>query len=212
METKRRRKIETKKTHKKLGDYVEDFLCSDSKKATAAKFVLMTLALGGIVFAGVLAPGLVAVMGDQGGKRKYAKKNLQQAIRTLKHRKLIEIVNEKNGVTRVELTNKGKKRVCEFCFETLVIKKPKKWDGKWRILMFDIPTKPAIYNNARNALREKIKELGFVQMQKSVWVYPYDCEDEILFLAEVYYVEKFIDILVAERVMHEEKFKRKFKL
>ena len=78
--------------------------------------------------------------------------------------------------------------------------------------MFDIPTKPAIYNNARNALREKIKELGFVQMQKSVWVYPYECEDEILFLAEVYYVEKFIDMLVAERVMHEEKFKCKFKL
>ncbi|MEI7621874.1 MAG: hypothetical protein WCJ51_05065 [Candidatus Moraniibacteriota bacterium] len=212
METKKFKKTEIKKTHKKLGDYVEDFLCSDSKKVTTAKFVLMTLALGGIVFAGALAPGLVTIMGEQNKKRKYVRRNLQQAIRTLKHRKLIEIVVEKNGATRVELSNAGKKRVCEFCFESLSIKKPKKWDGKWRVLMFDIPTKPAIYNNARNALREKIKELGFVQMQKSVWVYPYECEDEILFLAEVYYVEKFIDMLVAERVMHEEKFKCKFKL
>ena len=205
-------KKENNRREKTIKDFVEDFLCSDSKKATAAKFVLATVALGGIVFAGALAPGLIGALGSPRKKQKYSQKNLQETIRTLKHRKLIEIVREKDDTTRVELTNKGKKRVREFCFDSLVIEKSKKWDGKWRILMFDIPTKPKIYNNARNALRDKIKELGFVQMQKSVWVYPFECEDEILFLAETYHVEKFIDMLVAERVMHEEKFKKKFNL
>ncbi|KKQ04768.1 MAG: hypothetical protein US25_C0038G0005 [Candidatus Moranbacteria bacterium GW2011_GWE1_36_7] len=191
---------------------IEKFLNSDSKKVTAAKFLLMTLALGGIVFAGALAPGLAMMMDDPRKKRRYPKRKTQQVFSMLKHRKLIKVIKEKDGSVRVELTNKGKKRVREFCFDSLVIEKAKKWDGKWRILMFDIPTKPKIYNNARNALRDKIKELGFVQMQKSVWVYPYECEDEILFLAETYSVEKFIDMLVAERVMHEEKFKKKFKL
>lgn len=62
------------------------------------------------------------------------------------------------------------------------------------------------------ALRDKIKEIGFVQLQKSVWVCPYECEDEILFLAESYYVTKYIEILTVEKMLHEEQLKRKFKL
>lgn len=209
---KAKKEVDIMVSEKTFGETISDFLCSDSKKATAAKFVLATLALGSIVFIGPLVPALVTILGDPRKPHRYSRNNLQQTIRTLKHRKLIEIIREKDGSTRVELTNKGKKRIREFCFDSLKIKKPKRWDGKWRILMFDIPTKPKLYNNARNALRDKIKELGFVQMQKSVWVYPYECEDEVLFLAETYHIERFIDMLVAERVMHEEKFKRKFKL
>lgn len=86
------------------------------------------------------------------------------------------------------------------------------WDKKWRILIFDIPTKPKIYNQAREALRRKIKGLGFYQMQKSVWVYPYECEDEILFIAELFQVQKHIEIITAEKLLHAEAIKRKFGL
>ena len=78
--------------------------------------------------------------------------------------------------------------------------------------MFDIPTKPKIYNQAREALRHKIKKLGFYQMQKSVWVYPYECEDEILFIAELFQVQRHIEIITADKVLHADILKKKFDL
>jgi hypothetical protein len=199
--------------NKNFREAIEDFLCSDSKKATAAKFILMALALGGIVFVGALAPAIFsATEGFRKSGRSYPKKKIQNATSTLKYRKLIEIVEDRDGKIRARLTNKGEKRVREFLFENLEIERPKKWDKKWRVLIFDIPTKPAIYNHARNALRDKIKELGFCQLQKSVWAYPYECEDEILLLAEIYQVQRFIEILTVDKLLHEQKLKQNFKL
>ena len=96
----------------------------------------------------------------------------------------------------------------KFSFDLLEIKKPEKWDGKWRIIIFDIPNK---YKQAREALRCKIKELGLRQLQKSVWIYPYDCEDEILFVAEAFEVQKYIEIITAERLLHSKVIKSYFK-
>ena len=59
------------------------------------------------------------------------------------------------------------------------ITKPKRWDGRWRVLIFDVP-------EYRKSLRDKIRRtvmgIGFVRLQDSVWVYPYDCEDLIVLL------------------------------
>lgn len=201
-----------KQDKKTTREAIEDFLYSDSKSATATKFLLMAIALGGIVFAGALAPGLLSATSKFGRNKKYSKKQIQNTLGLLKQRKLVEILKEKNGKTVIKLTNKGNERIKEFCFEELRISKSKKWDKKWRVLVYDIPTKPKIYNKAREALRVKIKELGFVQLQKSVWVCPYECEDEILFVAESYYVTKFIEIFTVEKMLHEDQLKRKFKL
>lgn len=40
------------------------------------------------------------------------------------------------------------------------------WDGKWRIIIFDIPEKN---RQIRNLLRYRLKEWGFIKWQKSVW-------------------------------------------
>jgi len=200
------------KNEKTTKQIIEDFLYSDSKSATVTKFVLMSLAVGGVVFVGALAPALFSLMGENRQSKRFSKKQIQSSFGALKKRKLIEIIQEKNGKTKVVLTNKGQKRIKEFCFEELRISKAKHWDEKWRVLIYDIPTKPKIYNKAREALRCKIKEIGFMQLQKSVWVCPYECEDEILFLAESYYVTKFIEILTVEKMLHDDQLKRKFKL
>ena len=107
---------------------------------------------------------------------------------------------------QLSLTSKGRIKILKH----LVNKQ--EWDKKWRVLIFDIPTKPKIYNQAREALRRKIKDLGFYQMQKSTWVYPYECEDEILFVAELFQVQKHIEILTVEKLLHEEKLKKEFGL
>ena len=137
---------------------------------------------------------------------------MTSALNNLKQRKLVEIIKEKNGKFQVKLTNKGQRRSKDFYLQNLKIKKPQTWDGKWRILIFDIPSRPKIFDQARNALRNKIKELKFRQLQKSAWVFPYECEDEILFIAELYNVQKYIEIITAEKILHEEELKKSFKL
>jgi len=194
----------------KLKEKIEYFLYEDdSFSATAGKFVLAALALGTVGFAGAVAPNMFRILGGYKPARSFSKKQIGYAMRNLKRRNFIKIIQEKGDRMKVELTNKGAKRVREFCFDTLAIKKPKCWDRKWRIVMFDIPNRR---NRAREVLREKIKELGFFQLQKSVWVYPYPCEDEILLVAEVYEVMRHIEIVTAERILHENKLKKYFDL
>lgn len=199
-----------KPTAKEL--FEEKFLYNDSVPATAGKFLLAFLAAGPLLVVGAAIPGLLSATKSISQSKKYSKAQFRNAYKNLHHRKLIEIIDEGDDKFKVQLTNTGKKRVKEFSFDLLQIQKPKKWDGKWRILIFDIPSNPAIFNQARNALRNKIKDLGFYQMQKSVWVYPYECTDEILFVAEAFSVQKHIEIITAEKILHEEKIKRVFKL
>lgn len=205
-----KKKYKNKKEKIDLRNKIEEFLHSDSVPATATKFLLMFLALGGVAFGGAVIPGMLKVLeefGLSGEETGFGQKQINNAMRYLKRKKLVEIIKDDNDIISVKLTNKGKSRVREFAIDTITIGKPHKWDGKWRILMFDIPTKPKIYNQAREALRNKIKELGFYQMQKSVWVYPYECEDEILFIAEAFSVEKYIEIVTSDKLLHGENLK-----
>jgi DNA-binding transcriptional regulator PaaX len=213
-------KSKNKKQNKKnnlsdVKEKIENFFYSDSVSANATRFLLMFFALGGVAFGGAIIPGLIKILGklDLSEKKTgYDKNKIANALGNLKRQKLIEIVKEKNGKTTVKLTNKGLRRVRQFSIDTLTIKKPRRWDGKWRILIFDIPSKPKKFNVAREALRRKIKKLKFFQLQKSVWVQPYECEDEILFVAEAYQVQRYVEIITAEKILHEKKLKKIFKI
>ncbi|KKP77898.1 MAG: hypothetical protein A2271_03575 [Candidatus Moranbacteria bacterium RIFOXYA12_FULL_35_19] len=202
--------VNNKQSLKEL--FENKFLYNDSMSATASKFLLAFLAVGPLLVVGAVLPGIISATNSIKQSKKYSEPKFQNAYRNLRHRKLIEIIHEKNGKIRVQLTNKGQKRIKDFYFENLQLSKPKRWDGKWRVLIFDIPTKPQIYNQARNALRNKIKDLGFYQMQKSAWICPYECEDEILFVAEIFQVQKHIEILTVEKLLHEEKIRKYFRL
>ncbi|EKE15528.1 MAG: repressor in ring oxydation complex/phenylacetic acid degradation pathway related protein (PaaX) [uncultured bacterium] len=203
------------KTDKKapLIKRIEDFFYSDTPAATATKFLLMFAAIGGIAVGGAIVPGILKAIKEfeipAAKTKRYGKKQINNALINLKRQKLIDIVKEKNGKIQVKLTNKGKKRLLEFSLDTVRIKKPKKWDGKWRIVMFDIPNE---LNAARESLRRKIKELNFYQFQKSAWIFPYECEDEILFIAETFNVQQYVEIITADKFLHEEIVKKKFKL
>jgi DNA-binding transcriptional regulator PaaX len=87
----------------------------------------------------------------------------------------------------ISLTEEGKKKAGKYQIDDLEIKKLKKWDKKWHILIFDIQNKKKI---KREALRGKIKELGLYQLQKSVWIYPYDFQKEIVLLRNFFGLTK----------------------
>ena len=109
----------------------------------------------------------------------------------------------------VKITKKGDTKLKVFDIELMKINKPKKWDGKWRLVMFDIPMR---FTKGREALRFHLKELNFFQFQKSAWIYPYPCEDEIIFIADFFGVEKCVEILVVENILRDEKLGKHFHL
>ena len=86
----------------------------------------------------------------------------------------------------------------------------KKWDKKWRVIIFDIPEE---LHNERNNLRRKLKSLGFYILQKSVFVFPYPCEEELGDLCAKIGVGDYVDIIVAESIgFKEEEIKQIFAL
>lgn len=98
------------------------------------------------------------------------------------------------------LTRKGKKAVRKYITEEIDINIPQKWDKKWRIVIFDIPKDK---NKRRDVIRNKIEKMGFYQLQKSVYVHPFDCIKEINYIKKSYYLEPYVQYIVADRIESE---------
>jgi phenylacetic acid degradation operon negative regulatory protein len=82
-----------------------------------------------------------------------------------------------------------------------------KWDGKWRIVIFDIPQE--LHKN-RNYFRNKLRALGFYMVQKSVFVFPYPCGDELGPICGRLQIGDYVDLILAESVGFKEKEIRKY--
>jgi len=76
-----------------------------------------------------------------------------------------------DGGRVIYLTDKGKMEILKDDFW----KKEKKWDRKWRAIIFDIPEES---HKHRDFLRRKLKWFGFKELQKSIWIIPYDAKKE----------------------------------
>jgi DNA-binding transcriptional regulator PaaX len=131
---------------------------------------------------------------------KINKKSLERAIYDLYKSKLIREHENSDGSITMVLTDKGKKKIITFNIDNLEIKKPKIWDKKWRMVIFDIPEKKRV---ARDILRETLKRIGFFEFQKSVFVYPYPCQDEIDYLIEYYEIRPYVRIVTATELDNE---------
>lgn len=86
------------------------------------------------------------------------------------------ITFEERGDRRYARITKKGKRVLELETQKVVSTKKRKWDRRWRVVTFDIPERR---RKVRVRLRRFMEEYGFVRLQDSVWIYPYDCEDLI---------------------------------
>ena len=100
-----------------------------------------------------------------------------------------------------ELTPKGRSRAEKLKLVTLTIIRPKKWDHKWRVIIFDVPRK---LNVMRDGLRNSLKKIGFVKIQDSVYVHPFECATEVKFIAKSYRVSDHVLIMISEIIQGEE--------
>lgn len=103
----------------------------------------------------------------------------------------------------------GKRVLSESAVWSASIPTPKKWDGKWRLVVFDIP---AGKRKRRDIFRIRLRELGLVLYQRSVWIYPYPLEDAVKKLAIFYGLGKCVSFVTAERLTGEKALRLHFKL
>ena len=140
---------------------------------------------------------------------KYPRKKVYDTFYYLRKQGFLEI-SQKNHQIYISLTKEGRKKAGLFQIDNLKIKRPKKWDGKWRIVIFDIAQLKKIY---REALRGKLKELGFRPLQKSIWIYPFNCRAEVELLKDFFGLsENEIRLILAEDIGNDKKLKEIFKL
>lgn len=180
------------------------------QKSQIVRDIFTLLVVGGIIAIAATSPYFVQnVLRVQKNWKKYPKQKISDTFYRLRKQGLIKI-EERNRQIYISLTPEGEKKAGIYQIDKLRIARPKHWDRKWRLLLFDIPEKRKI---SREALRGKLKELGFVQFQKSAWLHPYDCRTEIGLLQDFFGLsEEEMQLVVAENISNVEQSKKIFKL
>lgn len=140
--------------------------------------------------------------------KRINREKLKDEIRQLYQSKLIKKKENSDSSYTITLTDKGKLRALSYYFQNMRIKTGK-WDDKWRLVIFDIPEK---LRRGRDALREKLKELGFYELQKSAFIFPYQCKNEIDFIIEFFDLRKYVRFAVLESIDNELHLKKIFRL
>jgi len=185
-----------------------------NKRYASTKEVLLLLGKGILLTFSLVAPNLAQLLKlleekpNQDEWKKFNLGYLKRTLERLNRQKLIEIIPQKNK-TVVKITEAGKTKILKYALEELTIEKQTPWDEKWRIVLYDIPNQSSVN---RDHLRKILKTLGFLEIQKSVYLTPFPCEDQIDFLKSIFGLDKYIKLIIAEKIEDEKPFKDYFGL
>ncbi len=171
-------------------------------KDSVALKILKGLALTGMIAFAATSPYFGTNLLKALGRRKFKK-----SMTYLKSRGYVRILSESPEGMKVEITRAGKRIVKHIDIAELKLPTPAIWDQKWRVVIFDIPN---YKSKNRAAFREKIKELGFRLVQKSVWVYPHECREQVMIIRKFYDIEKHVTYLEAVHSEDEDTWLRNF--
>jgi len=141
--------------------------------------------------------------------QKINERTLKNAIHKLYQSKLIDYKENNDGTVLITLTHDGKRKIVQYDLDSIKIKKPKHWDYLWRLVVFDIPEKK---RQGRRALAEKLKGLGFYPMQKSVFIHPFECKNEIDFITEIFDLRPYVRLFTVKETDIELDLRNRFKL
>ncbi|MDD2935306.1 MAG: hypothetical protein PHX25_02410 [Candidatus Pacebacteria bacterium] len=159
------------------------------------KIILTTVATVGLIGVAVVAPNVLQVIKQISPKKKkfirekyYTNKIIEKMLKDGLFSKV-----RKGNDEFLELTEKGKYLVAQYNLGDLEIEKTKKWDKKWRVVIFDVEEKK---RSLRDFLRLNLERIGFRKLQNSVWVFPYDCEELVYLLKTEFFADS--DVLYME--------------
>ena len=181
------------------------------KRKNIQKIILRTIFVTGAIGISLVAPNVLSAIYKL-EKSSQRKKNLKYVINNsftrLRENGLI-IVKEINGIRTVCITKKGEDKLDFLDKHDFKLQIPKKWDGRWRVVIFDIKESRS---KTRFLLRKTLAQIGFIRLQNSVWLYPYDCEDLISLLKTDFKIGKDVLYMIVEKLENDWHLRKSYKL
>lgn len=172
--------------------------------------ILFITAAGPLVLSSLFLPNAVQMLKPLIKWRKnwdkIDRRLIYNAVRRLNQKRLVELV-EKDDKLYIKITGNGKKVIKNFDYDDLELPKLKKWNKKWHLVIFDIPEKKS---KERRAFSKKLKDVGFYPIQESVFIYPYDCRDEISFVCGFLEIDRYVNYCIVDALDKKEGDIRKF--
>lgn len=173
--------------------------------------LLQLLKAGMILSVALVAPNALRVFKSFAKEKdpwdEYYPSSIERETFRLWRKGYVEVI-EMHGGYKVQISDKGKTEILKYDLNSMSIALQETWDGKWRMVFFDIPASKKV----RNVFRNQLRTLGFFPMQESVYVYPYPCTREIKFLREVYGISHQVKLAKVESIENDRDLRHYFHL
>lgn len=142
--------------------------------------------------------------------QEFNRRYIPQALRRAEQRGFIRVWVSRGGSIATRVTEEGQKLLARRQLEGAAAQRPKRWDGLWRVLIFDVPE---TRRRDRNVLRKTLHNLGFVPLQESVWAYPYDCRALIATMRTAYNLSHItVRCIVAQEIEDDHALRLQFRI
>lgn len=136
------------------------------------------------------------------------KQRLRETMSRMKRKGWIRF--EKIGSKRYpRLTARGHKQMRRVSLGTASIRKPLRWDRRWRMVIFDIEERR---KSDRAKIRRLLHQLGFLRLQDSVWVHPHDCEEIIALIKTDMRIGRNVLYVIADAIEFDRPLRQHFGL
>jgi hypothetical protein len=170
---------------------------------------------GDILTVAKTAPDAVKVLAERnsiwGNWQEYYPSSIERHVQRLWRRGMVEVTETEIGLV-VRLTEKGRTEIISFDVKDVSMPTDRTWDGRWRMVLFDIAGDTKRYEKVRKIFRTRLKAMGFYQMQKSVYVIPYPCERQVTYLRDVLNIPKSVKLAIVEHLEDDRELRKHFGL
>ena len=178
------------------------------RKQNIRRAVLTTVAAAGVLAMAFAAPNTLQLLKYAPGMRSRYRSRAQRTTERLIRQGYLQ-KKGRGPRSTVEITSRGEALLGRLSIGTAKYKPPEVWDGKWGIVILDIPEDRA---QLRIRLRTMLQTIGFRMLQASVWVYPHDCEDLIVLLKKDFSLGKEVLYIIADEIEGDWLLRRQFDL
>ncbi|MCI0559937.1 MAG: CRISPR-associated endonuclease Cas2 [Nitrososphaera sp.] len=172
--------------------------------------VLAAVGMAGILTVMALAPNIFQAFPSIIGKKRY---KLAFQARTAVQRLVIKghvRWVERGGKKYLEITESGRRALdISIARAETTARTKRRWDRRYRMVIFDIPERRRA---VRERLRRLMSEFGFLRLQDSIWISPYDCEDLVALIKAELKVGKDILYVIADSIENDGWIKKHFEL
>ena len=187
---------------------IEEKVKKRVRKENIRHAILSTIATAGVLMVALAAPNVLKLLKYGSGTHSQYTSRIRRSLENLAARGFVVFVGSGNKA-QAELTAKGELLLIKLSSGSARLKKPQKWDNRWRVVIFDIPERRKL---TRDNLRLMLSSLGFLKLQSSVWVYPYECEDLLNLIKTDSRLRGEVVYMVVEEIENDHIWRKKFGL